>query len=161
MKLAVITDAHANLPALEAVLDAIAAEKCDSIFHVGDAIAIGPYPAECVDLIQSTPNLKCVAGNHELYFINGLPKPQPSWMSDGEVQHQLWTHKQLGEQRKSIISQWPILFEEEIDRSTTIFLHYGLGSSKKDFMGVIPHPSRFDMDKMFGEKKAKNRVFRS
>ena len=104
MKIAVITDVHANLPALEAVLGAIQVEECDAIFHVGDAIAIGPYPAECLDLMQRTPNLHCVAGNHDLYFVDGLPAPQPEWMSNGEVDHQRWTHQQVGEKRKSFIS---------------------------------------------------------
>jgi predicted phosphodiesterase len=88
MKIAVIADAHANLPALEAALKAIGEEKCDAIFHVGDAIAIGPYPAECVDLLLSTPNLKSVTGNHEQYYVKGIPTPRPKWMSDGEVEHQ-------------------------------------------------------------------------
>jgi predicted phosphodiesterase len=155
MKIAVIADVHANLPALEATLLAINAQACDSIYHIGDAIAIGPYPAECVDLMQNTPNLKCVKGNHELYFVNGLPKPQPEWMSDGEVQHQLWTHQQLGKQRKSIISQWPMILEEVMDGSKTIFLHYGLTSSGNDFIGILHNPSGSDMDKIFGEQKGK------
>lgn len=155
MKIAVITDVHANLPALEAALNAISAEDCDSIFHVGDAIAIGPYPAECVDLMQKTPNLKCVKGNHDLYFVNGLPKPQPKWMSDGEVQHQIWTHKQLGEHRKSIVSQWPLTLEVTTDGSKTIFIHYGLTSLGNDFLGVVRNPSSSDLDDMFGEQKGR------
>ena len=47
MRIAVITDVHANLPALEAAVGAIHACGCDAIVHTGDAIAIGPYPAEC------------------------------------------------------------------------------------------------------------------
>jgi hypothetical protein len=64
---------------------AIQVEECDAIFHVGDAIAIGPYPAECLDLMQGTSNLICVSGNHDLYSVNGLPDPQPDWMSEAEI----------------------------------------------------------------------------
>ncbi|HLO15348.1 MAG TPA: metallophosphoesterase family protein [Anaerolineales bacterium] len=154
MKIAVITDAHANLPALNAVLKAIRADACDSIFHLGDALAIGPYPGECIDLMQSTPNLTCVLGNHDLYFVNGLPNPQPNWMSDGEVQHQLWTHEQLGDQRKSIISQWPFVHEDVFERVKTVFVHYGFAGSRNDFIGVVRHPNGIDMDKMFSEFRA-------
>jgi predicted phosphodiesterase len=73
MKIAVITDAHANLPALKAALSSIKEEGCEKIYHVGDAIAIGPYPAETVDLIFETKNIKCVVGNHELYYLKGFP----------------------------------------------------------------------------------------
>ncbi len=151
MKIAVITDVHANLPALDAALQAIHAEGCDAIFHVGDAIAIGPYPAECIDLMQNTPTLQCVKGNHDLYFVNGLPKPQPEWMSDGEVQHQLWTHKQLGERRKLIVSQWPMILECVIEGLKTTFVHYGLTSLRNDFVSIVRNPSSSDLDDMFGQ----------
>jgi predicted phosphodiesterase len=154
MKIAIITDAHANLPALKAALTAIHEAECDAIFHVGDAIGIGPYPAECIDLLQSTPNLKCVSGNHELYFINGLPTPQPIWMSDGEVQHQLWTHEQLGDQRKSIISQWPLIHEDVFEEVKIAFVHYGYTESRKEFIGVVRNPNGIDLDEMFAEFRA-------
>lgn len=158
MKTAVIADVHANLPALQAALQAIQAEACEAIFHVGDAVAIGPYPAECVDLLQETPGLRCVAGNHELYFVNGLPTPRPDWMSDGEVRHQRWTHRQLGAQRKAVVSRWPMVLEEELGGYGVVFLHYGLTPSGEDFMGVIRNPGSSDMDNLFGEYGA-NVVF--
>ncbi len=154
MKIAVITDAHANLPALNAALSAIHAEACDVIFHVGDAIAIGPYPAECLDLMQDTSNLTCVSGNHDLYFVNGLPDPQPDWMSDGEVQHQLWTHEQLGIQRRSLISQWPLVHEDVFEGVKTVFVHYGKADPGNDFVKVVRNPDDADLDKLFAEFRA-------
>ena len=151
MKVAVLADAHANLPALEAALRAIHAEGCDLIFHVGDAIAIGPYPAECVDLLHSTANLKCTAGNHDLYFVHGLPTPQPAWMSDGEVEHQMWTHAQLGDGRRSIVGAWPLVHEEIFEGVRTVFIHYSLDSSGRDFAGITRQPSSADLDPMFGQ----------
>jgi protein phosphatase len=56
MKIAVMTDVHANLPALAAALDAIRREGCEALFHTGDAIGIGPYPAECLDLLLNASN---------------------------------------------------------------------------------------------------------
>ena len=105
MRIAVITDVHANLLALEAALHAIQAEGYDALFHTGDAIAIGPYPAECLDLLLSTPNIQFVSGNHETYFVEGLPSPQPAWMSDGEVAHQQWTHAQLDPQMRLVLAE--------------------------------------------------------
>ena len=66
MKLAVLTDAHGNLPALEAALGAIRAEGCDAIYHTGDAIGIGPYPAETLDCLLNTPSL---------YFVMAITTP--------------------------------------------------------------------------------------
>lgn len=154
MKIAVITDVHANLPALSAVLKAIKSEGCELVFHLGDAIAIGPYPAECVDLLSKTPDLKCVLGNHELYYLNGLPEPQPDWMSDGEVRHQKWTHRQLGCQRRTVIAQWPFILEEEFEGVKIVFVHYGLAPSKSEFLGVVHSPKSADLDNIFRGCKA-------
>lgn len=124
MRIVVITDVHANLPALEAALESIRAEGYDAIFHTGDAIAIGPYPAECLDLLLHTPNIHLVRGNHETYFVEGLPKPQPAWMSDGEVRHQHWTRARLDPQLRSVLTAWPYLLERDFEGVKTAFVHY-------------------------------------
>ena len=43
MKVAVLTDVHANLPALEATLRAIEDAGCEAIYHTGDAIGIARF----------------------------------------------------------------------------------------------------------------------
>ncbi len=52
-KIAVITDAHGNLPALQVALNKVVEEGGDAVYHTGDAIAIGPFPNECLDLLIS------------------------------------------------------------------------------------------------------------
>jgi putative phosphoesterase len=155
MKIAVITDLHANLPALRTALKAIHKEGCDVVFHTGDAIAIGPYPAECIDLLLDTPNIQFVSGNHEAYFVDGLPDPLPNWMSDGEVQHQHWTRKRLGSQLRSALAQWPYTVECEFEGIKTVFVHYGLRSSGQDFVPIIRHPTVADLDEMFERHSAR------
>ena len=46
LRIAVLSDVHGNLPALEATLDRIQEEEVDTIFHLGDMVAIGPFPAD-------------------------------------------------------------------------------------------------------------------
>ena len=64
MRIALLTDIHANLPALTAVLAAIQPRGCERIYHAGDLIGIGPYPAEGVDLAMSS-GMRCVLGLFE------------------------------------------------------------------------------------------------
>lgn len=154
MKIAVMTDCHANLPALQAALDAIRAEGCDAIYHLGDAVAIGPYPVECVDLLCSTPNLHCTAGNHELYFTRGLSDPLPDGMSRGEARHQRWTHTQLGEACKRLIKQWPLVIETELAGVKVAFLHYGLAPSGRDFASLVLHPTAASLESLFARQQA-------
>lgn len=64
MRIALISDIHANLPALEAVLDAPAARAADALFHLGDLVGYAPWPNETVALIRDR-NIAGVAGNYD------------------------------------------------------------------------------------------------
>ena len=74
MKVAVLTDVHANLPALEATLRVIEDAGCEAIYHTGDAIGIGPFPAECLARLLATPRMRLIMGNHDAWFAFGLPQ---------------------------------------------------------------------------------------
>jgi predicted phosphodiesterase len=149
MKIAVITDLHANLPALQALLPAIRAEGCDLLFHTGDAIAIGPHPRECLDLLLDTPGIQFVMGNHDAWFVDGLPRPQPAWMSAGEVQHQRWTHAQLDPAWRATLAQWPYLIRREFGGVTVAFVHYALTPSGRGFAPTVRQPGVADLDRLF------------
>lgn len=62
--IAVISDVHGNLPALEAVLKKINEYKPDIYLCLGDVVGYGPYPSECVDLIKNR-GMSTVLGNHD------------------------------------------------------------------------------------------------
>jgi putative phosphoesterase len=64
MKLAFISDIHANLPALEAVLDDIRRHAPDNIYCLGDLVNFACWDNEVIDLIRSR-NISCVQGNHD------------------------------------------------------------------------------------------------
>ena len=150
MRIIVMTDAHANLPALKAALNDIKKAGYDLLIHTGDAIAIGPYPAECLALLMATPNVRLITGNHESYFVNGVPKAQPSLMSDGEVQHQHWTHAQLGPRTKAVAARWPYRLDIEESGVTATFLHYPLDESGHEFRPVrLINPSASQLDAAF------------
>jgi predicted phosphodiesterase len=149
VKIVVMTDVHANLPALEAALRAIRAEGCDAVFHTGDAIAIGPRPEEALELLLNTPNMHFVVGNHDSYFVHGLPTPQPAWMSDGEVQHQRWTHARLDPKLRSVLADWPLLLGLDFEGVRTLFVHYALAPTGQDFQPVIRDPTPADLDRVF------------
>jgi predicted phosphodiesterase len=63
MRILIISDIHANLSALEAVLKD--AGQVDAVWCLGDLVGYGPDPNECVQRIQQLPNLVCLIGNHD------------------------------------------------------------------------------------------------
>ena len=65
MRVAVVSDIHSNLHALEAVLAAIDAEAPDELWCLGDLVGYGPRPNECCATIEKRADV-CLAGNHDL-----------------------------------------------------------------------------------------------
>lgn len=65
MKIAVISDIHANLEAFVKVLDDIDKHRADRIISLGDNIGYGPDPARVMELIQQR-SIESVLGNHEM-----------------------------------------------------------------------------------------------
>lgn len=64
MKLAIISEVHANVEALEATLADIAQEAVDRIVCLGDIVGYNTEPQECIALLRAAGAL-CVAGNHD------------------------------------------------------------------------------------------------
>jgi diadenosine tetraphosphatase ApaH/serine/threonine PP2A family protein phosphatase len=72
MRVAVLSDVHANLRALEAVLAEVDAGGFDAIWFVGDLVGYGPKPIECVALLRERATI-CLAGNHDLVVLGKIP----------------------------------------------------------------------------------------
>lgn len=73
MRVAIFSDVHGNLTALEAVLKDIDEQgQFDSIFFAGDLCYLGSRPAECVALLKSREDIACIYGNTD-EWIEGLP----------------------------------------------------------------------------------------
>ena len=70
MRLAVISDIHGNLPAVEAVLADIAARDVDAVCHLGDLVGYGPWPNEVVERIRDE-GIAGVAGNYDTTVAHG------------------------------------------------------------------------------------------
>lgn len=145
--MAVMTDAHANLPALRAALRDISEHGCDVIYHTGDAIGLGPYPAECLDLLLTMPALRCLMGNHDAWFAYGLPD---AWIHGPEaLAHQHWTHEQLDSRLRAKVAAWPAVVEEAPDGVAMTLLHYAPRDAPGTFVPIVLDPKPPELDRLF------------
>lgn len=67
MRTAIISDIHANLEALLAVLEDIDKQNVDRIICLGDLVDYGPDPAACLDLVREKAKI-IIAGNHDIDY---------------------------------------------------------------------------------------------
>ncbi len=70
MKILVMSDIHANINALEAVIDD--AGKVDKVWCLGDLVGYGPDPNECIKKIRSLKNCICLMGNHDSAVLGNM-----------------------------------------------------------------------------------------
>ena len=89
MRLAVITDIHANLPALEAVLADADAVGVERLWCLGDVLGYGADPDACTELVRERCDL-CLVGNHDLAVLGDL---DPSSFSEAAAEAVAWTRE--------------------------------------------------------------------
>lgn len=70
MPILILSDIHANLTALEAVI--ADAGQPDAVWCLGDMVGYGPDPNECIERLQELPNLTCLMGNHDAAVLGHL-----------------------------------------------------------------------------------------
>ena len=71
MRVAVISDIHGNVHALERVLDQVARARPDALWCLGDLVGYGPRPNECCELVRERADI-CLVGNHDLGVLGEL-----------------------------------------------------------------------------------------
>ncbi len=100
MKIAVISDIHANLPALEAVTHDLETWRPDQVIVAGDLVNRGPRSAECLSFVQSkvvTAGWRALLGNHEEYVMHHATPDAPRSGPAFEIRRaSYFTFRQLG-----------------------------------------------------------------
>ena len=107
MRRALISDIHANLEALEVVLDDIKAQGITEVFCLGDIIGYGPNPRECIDLVRENCKVTLL-GNHDQGAMF-----DPDGFNIGAERAIFWTREQLEncQDRANKEKRWDFLSE--------------------------------------------------
>lgn len=70
MRTLIISDVHANLTALNAVLED--AGTFERVWCLGDLVGYGPDPNSCIERVAALPGLRCVKGNHDAAILGEI-----------------------------------------------------------------------------------------
>ena len=100
MRVAVISDVHANYQALEAVLNEIDAERVDAVWCLGDTVGYGPRPNECCDVVRDRAAY-CLVGNHDLVVLGELTVSE---FNDEAATAALWTAEVLTAESRGFLA---------------------------------------------------------
>lgn len=104
MKVAIVSDVHANLEALTAVLRDIETRNAEKIFFLGDAVGYGADPNKCVELLDDICEIKLL-GNHD-YVALGLESAcNFNPMAQKSI---LWTQEELSQETVERLSNFEL-----------------------------------------------------
>jgi predicted phosphodiesterase len=111
VRVAAISDIHANLPALEAVLEAVERAEAEEIWCLGDVVGYGADPDACADLVRERCDL-CLVGNHDLAVLGGL---DVAAFSEAAAAAVAWTREHVAERTLEMLRELePVGSREEI-----------------------------------------------
>jgi len=101
VRVAAISDVHANLPALEAVLAAAQAAEVEETWCLGDVLGYGVEPDACADLVRERCEV-CLVGNHDLAVLGALDVADFSEAAAAAVE---WTREAVSDRTLEFLAE--------------------------------------------------------
>jgi predicted phosphodiesterase len=120
-RLALLGDVHANAPALEAVLGAIAAAGIRSGACTGDLVMRGGDPETCVRTIRET-DWPCVMGNTDRK-VAVRPRRDPEHPKARRVGSRAWSSNQLTAESAAYLAGLPYVVRVSLRGATIVVMH--------------------------------------
>jgi len=108
MKVALIGDVHANLPALEAVFDHARGERVEAVWNVGDFVGYNAFPEEVVQRLRAEGAIS-VIGNYDLKVLR-FPSKDRKWRVTKRPEKWLafkWAYENLTEESRAYLASLP------------------------------------------------------
>ena len=151
MRLAVISDIHGNYPALKAALKDSSKNFVDQIVCLGDVLAFGPQPHEC---IRELLGMDCpvVLGNTDDWILKGNP------FENGEDQMGIlgdqldWCRAQLGDVELNYIRSFEPTFDIALGNGNSLLAFHGSPASYNDI--IMPDIGETDLSAFFAKHSA-------
>jgi predicted phosphodiesterase len=142
MRVAVLSDIHGNLPALDAVLDEVAAEGVDAVVCGGDVVG-GAFSVEVLDRLLELPDVRFVRGNGDRLMLEGTDEFDVDW----EVER-----RRLGDERLATIAFWQLTAELDFGGlGHALFCHAVPSADEPIFTRITPDE---DVVRLLGEIEA-------
>jgi putative phosphoesterase len=139
MRVALISDIHANYEALKAVSDLL--EKVDNVICLGDLVGYYCQVNEVIDYIRSL-NAICVLGNHDYFLLHGCPPGAPPAVSFGVE----FAARTITAENREWLSHQPLIWGGLIGGRSVLLVHGSPWRPLEDYLYANnPALKRMDM----------------
>lgn len=120
MKIAVISDIHANVYALIRLLEDIDDEKVDTVICLGDLVGYGPHPNEVISMIRRR-HILCIKGNYDASVVdNKYSYIRETYINSFSLP---WTVTELREENRIFLENLPSTLTLNVADKNILFVH--------------------------------------
>lgn len=148
MRIAIISDVHSNLEALEAVLKHIRLQRIKVVWVAGDIVGYGANPNEVLNLLRKEKVIM-IAGDHDRYV---LTLEDLSWFNEFAQQALIYTNRVLTKENKAFLKTLKETYEETIDDRKIFMVHGSPDNHLKEY--VFAKTSDVNLLSMLNKAKA-------
>lgn len=125
-ELAVLSDIHANLPALEPVIDDLSQFTVDYIIGLGDVINFGPFTQQVVQRVIENKWV-VIRGNGELFLLDyDTPRAPKAWSDLVDFPIPPWLNRQLDGNLKNALATWADTLASRFSDAPAIRVVHGM-----------------------------------
>jgi predicted phosphodiesterase len=152
VRIAVLSDVHGNVPALEAVLEDIARWRPDEVIVNGDLVNRGPLSLDVLQLLQhEQPHARFLRGNHENWLVRAAEQgPQPDSLTFEIDRFAHLALRQLGDKIEEIAAWDDHLDLNDLEGGS---LHITHGSRMGDRHGISPETEGEELEQRLGDPR--------
>ena len=141
-KLAVISCTHGNIPALEAVLEDIAARGIKRLIHLGDSVGYGPEPEALVSLLQER-KISSIQGCWDKTVAEGQDDCGCEFLDEEEARRGeelfAWTFKRVSMETRKYLGSLPARIRLKAPCGSVLFVH-GSPRSPNEYLSEDKDP---------------------
>lgn len=131
-KLAVLSDIHGNLPALQAVITDLENFEVDHVVVPGDVISFGPFSRQTAELVIEK-GWSVIRGNNEFFLIEyRTPRAPAEWDDPIQFAPTAWLDRQFDQRLKTLIGAWPDSLSLRFRDAPPIVVFHGTPDSPWD-----------------------------
>jgi putative phosphoesterase len=130
--LAILSDIHGNLPALEAVLADLTNFEIDHVIVPGDVINFGPFSRQTAELVIEK-GWPVIRGNNEFFLIDyKTPRAPNEWNDAVQFAPTAWLIQQFDRKLRTTIGAWPDALNLRFRDAPPILVCHGTSQSPWD-----------------------------
>ncbi len=149
MRIGLIGDIHANLHALEAVLEHAQSQQVETFWNVGDFIGYGAYPDEVVRMVRNS-GAQSIVGNYDLKVLR-FDQKRKKWRATKRPEKWLafqWAYEHLSIESKEYLGSLPKELRLETDDRRILLTHGSPASNKEPLTLATPEDRLRDLARL-------------